>query len=422
WPCRWITEGQDQTRGWFYSQLGAGVIAFDRVPYESVLVHGWTLDKTGKPMSKSLGNVIDPLEVVDKYGVDSLRFYILSSAPWDDLLFSSEGIKNANRMLSILWNVYVFATTYMALDNFTDIEFEKIENDLKPEDKWLLSKLENLKKNVSENIGKYEIHRACRGIENFILEDLSRWYIRLIRDRTWVEEKTKDKIAAYKTLYEALKNVALLLAPVAPYLSEEIYRNLTGCISVHMGEWPKNNEKFVNPILEEHMDIIREITESVSSARQKAGIKLRWPVKRIIIETEDKNVKDAAKSLQNILLTQTNSKNIEFGKKDFPSSDFSKGTVYVDTEMTEEIKSEGFAREIIRRIQNMRKEANLNVEDFIETTVNTNPEITILLKKQEGFIKNETRTKNIAFGEAEGVLVKEWEIENEKFVIGIKKV
>ncbi len=169
------------------------------------------------------------------------------------------------------------------------------------------------------------------------------------------------------------------------------------------------------------MDTIREITESVSFARQKAGIKLRWPVKRIIIKTEDKIVKDAVEKLKNILLAQTNSKKIEFGKGDFPSSEFSKGTVYVDTETTEEIKSEGFAREIIRRIQNMRKEANLNVEDFIETTVNTNTGITGLLKKQEGFIKNETRSKNIVFGEAEGVLVKEWEIENEKFVIGIKK-
>jgi len=426
WPCKWITEAQDQTRGWFYSQLGAGVIAFDKVPYESVLMHGWALDESGKPMSKSLGNIIDPLKVADKYGVDSLRFYILSSAPWDDLLFSPEGIKNANRSLSILWNVYVFATTYMALDNFIDIGFEKIENDLKPEDKWLLSKLENLKKNVSENIEKYEIHKACREIENFILEDLSRWYIRLIRDRTWVEEKTKDKIAAYKILYESLKNVALLMAPVAPYLSEEIYRNLTGCISVHMGECPKTNEKFIDAELENRMDAVREITESISFARQKAGIKLRWPVKRIIIETEDKNVKDAVKSLEAILMGQTNSKNVEFGKgavkENLSSSDFSKGTVYVDTEITEEIKSEGFAREIIRRIQNMRKEANLNVEDFIETCVDTNPEITGLLKKQEKFIKNETRSKNIAFGEVEGVLVKEWEIENEKFVIGVKKV
>jgi valyl-tRNA synthetase len=188
-----------------------------------------------------------------------------------------------------------------------------------------------------------------------------------------------------------------------------------------MDGWPKINEKSIDDELEKHMDVVREITESVSSSRQKAGIKLRWPVKRIIIETDNKDVKNAVKSLEAVLMGQTNSKNIEFGKKDFPSSDFSKGRVYIDTEMTEEIKSEGFAREIIRRIQNMRKEANLNVEDFIETTVNTNPEITGLLKKQEGFIKNETRSKNMVFGEAEGVLVKEWEIENEKFVIGIKK-
>jgi len=421
WPCKWITEAQDQTRGWFYSQLGAGVIAFDKVPYESVLMHGWALDENGKPMSKSLGNVVDPLKVAEKYGVDSLRFYILGSAPWDDLLFSWDGVKNANRTLSILWNAYVFATTYMSLDNFTDIEFEKIKNGLKPEDKWLLSRLESLKKTASENIEKYEIHRTCREIENFILEDFSRWYIRLIRDRTWVEEKTTSKIAAYKILYEALKNISLLMAPAAPYLSEEIYRNLTGNLSVHADEWPKSNEKFINPELESYMDTVREITESVSSARQKAEIKLRWPVKRTIIETEDKNVKDAVKKLKTILLTQTNSKKIEFGKGDFPSSEFSKGTVYIDTEITEEIKSEGFAREIIRRIQNMRKEANLNVEDFIETDVDTNPEITSLLKKQEKFIKNETRSKNIVFGKAEGTLIKEWEIENEKFVIGVKK-
>ncbi|MEW6069496.1 MAG: isoleucine--tRNA ligase, partial [Candidatus Thermoplasmatota archaeon] len=227
WPCEFITEAHDQTRGWFYSQLVASTIAFDQAPYKSVLVHGWALDEKGVAMSKSLGNIIAPEEVIEKYGIDALRFYLLSASPlWEDLPFSWDSVKNANRMFSILWNVYIFAATYMSLDKFENLELTEIQKYLRDEDKWLLSRLESLKKIADEEFKNYNLHKVCRAIENFVLEDLSRWYVRLVRDRTWVEEKTNDKLAVYKVLYEALVTIAKLLAPIAPFISEEIYLNI----------------------------------------------------------------------------------------------------------------------------------------------------------------------------------------------------
>ncbi|MDY6958496.1 MAG: isoleucine--tRNA ligase, partial [Halobacteriota archaeon] len=216
WPAEWITEGHDQTRGWFYSQLGASMVAFGKAPYKSVLMHGFTLDAGGKKMSKSLGNVIDPEEVVNKYGADTLRLYVLgSSAPWDDLKFNWEEVKNVNRTLNILWNVYRFPLPYMALDDFdpSSTSYEDVKDSLRREDRWILSRLQSLIAGIDEKIEVYELQKVARMLSDFILEDLSRWYVQLVRPRTWIEKNDPDKIAAYYTIYEVLTTLTKILAP-----------------------------------------------------------------------------------------------------------------------------------------------------------------------------------------------------------------
>jgi isoleucyl-tRNA synthetase len=503
WPTNWIVEAHDQTRGWFYSQLGASVIVFDKIPYESVLMHGHALDETGRPMSKSRGTSVDPEVILKQFGVDSFRFYILrQSAPWEDIPFSPDGVKNANRMLNILWNVYSFSTTYMALDNFDHltVTFDSVKNDLKPEDKWLYSRLEGLKKTVTSELDEFNLHKVCRAIEHFILEDLSRWYVRLIRDRTWIEKSSPAKLSAYRTLYDALVDTAKVMAPITPFISEEIYKNLDGnFLTIHMESWLKPNEDLIDTSLETHMNIIQNLSEGVLSARQKARLKLRWPCKRIIVSADEKDVVDAVNALEQILISQVNTKSVEVippgeqwgefevevqpnlstlgpifkkdtgtaadqiknlspselqsffneGKnysfkfegetyeltpelvklsqqipEDIIGSDFQGGIVFVDTEITDELKAEGYARELIRRVQDMRKEMDLDVEENIKTVVKLSDELKSLFDNWQEYICTETRSRELIIGaeSVEGEFTKEWDVEGENFEIGISKL
>ncbi len=501
WPARWIIEGHDQTRGWFYSQLVAGVVAFNRAPYDSVLTHGFALDREGRPMSKSLGNVVDPLDVVEKYGVDALRLYILrSSAPWEDLLFSEDGVKNALKTLNILWNVYYFATTYMALDGFNPRRYNinRMREKLETEDLWILSRLESLKRELDTAWSGYEIHKFARAIEHFIVEDLSRWYVKIVRDRVWVEGEVSTKLAVYATLHHVLTTLSKILAPIAPYISEEIYQNLDGHhITVHMCDWPSEEGHWLNPTLEKHMEIARRVVEATSNARQKAGVKLRWPLKRIVVKG-DKDVLEAVKSLDRIIREQTNVKKIETvpAEKEWDElivevspnldaigpvfrqwssriatllkaqdpkrikekiaqgeytlgiegqrvvitpemvtfttrlpenvyeADFDGGKVYLDAEMTDDLVSEAYAREVIRRIQQMRKEMDLPVDSFIQTSLKVSDNLYDLLIDWGEYIAEETRSHTLEFVDTvpeEGYVV-EWNIEGEDVYIGIVPV
>lgn len=502
WPCKWITEAHDQTRGWFYSQLGAGVIAFDEVPYKSVLMHGWALDDQGKRMSKSAGNVVEPFDIIKNYGVDSLRLYLLkTSAPWDDLSFSEEGVRNTNRTLNILWNVYVFSTTYMALDKFESdkTSFRALRKHMRIEDKWLLSKTENLKKTVIDAMESYDLHLASRALEDFILEDFSRWYIRLVRDRTWVEREDPDKLAVYKVLHEVLTTVTMLMAPLTPHIAEEMYGNLVGKQpSVFMVPAVKFDKALVDSELNSQMEIARDIVERVASARQKAGIKLRWPVKKVVIKVNTPEAEDAVEALKEVVLHQSNAKAVEVVKmgeewkgmelevrpnmevigpvfrqwaskiaallqyqsarrikegiekgeyslgiegqqvkimpnmvsfmetlpKGVYQEEFSGGYIFLDTEITDEIRSEGFAKEVIRRIQQMRKEMNLNVVEEIITKIRIGDELYDLLEHKKEYIARETRSQELEFVTeelTEGYIV-EWNAEGENFTISISRL
>ena len=316
-PYDFITEGHDQTRGWFYSQLGCGIISFNEIPYKRVLMHGFTLDEEGRKMSKSLGNVVEPDEVIAQYGADILRFYLLwGNKPWEDLKFTWDELKNVAKMFNILWNVYVFSTTYMAIDNFDPTLYTESDLKLRDEDKWIISRVNSLAKDVTEALDSLYLHKATRAINNFILEDLSRWYVRLIRGRTWVEKEDPDKLGAYYTLYNILKLLMKVMAPITPHITEEIYQNLVKGVeedapeSVHMENW-EFNEDLIDKDLEENMDIVRDIIEACARGRDIARYKLRWPVKEIVVVSEDGKVLNAVESLKAVIMEQANAKKIE---------------------------------------------------------------------------------------------------------------
>src|SRR5256712_6001362 len=314
WPQDWIVEGPDQTRGWFNSQLAAGVVAFDRAPYDRVLLHGWVNGADGRQMHKSLGNYVEPETVVNKFGVDPLRFYLVSvNAPWDDVTFQEDGIRTAQRTLNILWNVLRFATTYMVLDRFDPAaaDLASLERDLRPEDRWLLSRLEGLKGTMEIEMGTYDLHRAYRAVESFILDDLSRGYVKLIRDRTWIESEDRGKVAAYRVLHEVLETLAILLAPATPHIAEAMYQRLDGRkLSVHMLDWPDVRAQWLRPELERSMSIVQEEVEVVSKQRQKGGRKLRWPLKLIAVRSATPEAAEAFAALRSIFLDQVNAKEL----------------------------------------------------------------------------------------------------------------
>ena len=499
WPADFITEGHDQTRGWFYSQLGASMVSFGKAPYKSVLMHGFTLDDKGKKMSKSIGNVVQPEEVVQKFGADTLRFYVLSSnAPWEDIHFSWDELVNTNRMLNILWNAYRFPLPYMLLDEFdpTETYLEKYKDNLRPEDRWILSRVNTLAKEVQKQMETYQLHRVTRALSEFVLEDLSRWYIQLVRPRTWIETDDPDKLAAYATIYEVMVTLTKLLAPFIPFTAESIYQNLVreavpdAPISVHMCDWHQPREDLIDPSLESQMDLVRDVVEAVSNARQKGGRKLRWPVSNIII-SPNREIAELD-SLINVLKNQTNSKavvamapgekppmnmalnpipkkigpafkgeaqkviqaikaadplkvkaDLETGSckvesyaidpemvefleeipENLVAADFSSGTVYVDITLTDDLKAEGYAREIIRRIQDMRKEMDLNVEDKIIVRVQVGDEdVSNLVLGLKEKISSEVRSKDTMMGtsiKVDGSLVKNWSVEGVDVSIGI---
>ena len=499
WPADFITEGHDQTRGWFYSQLGASMVSFGKAPYKSVLMHGFTLDDKGKKMSKSIGNVVQPEEVVQKFGADTLRFYVLSSnAPWEDIHFSWDELVNTNRMLNILWNAYRFPLPYMLLDEFdpTETYLEKYKDNLRPEDRWILSRVNTLAKEVQKQMETYQLHRVTRALSEFVLEDLSRWYIQLVRPRTWIETDDPDKLAAYATIYEVMVTLTKLLAPFIPFTAESIYQNLVreavpdAPTSVHMCDWHQPREDLIDPSLESQMDLVRDVVEAVSNARQKGGRKLRWPVSNIII-SPNREIAELD-SLINVLKNQTNSKavvamapgekppmnmalnpipkkigpafkgeaqkviqaikaadplkvkaDLETGSckvesyaidpemvefleeipENLVAADFSSGTVYVDITLTDDLKAEGYAREIIRRIQDMRKEMDLNVEDKIIVRVQVGDEdVSNLVLGLKEKISSEVRSKDTMMGtsiKVDGSLVKNWSVEGVDVSIGI---
>ncbi|MDV2481366.1 isoleucine--tRNA ligase [Methanoculleus sp. Wushi-C6] len=514
WPADFITEGQDQTRGWFYSQLGASTMAFGRAPYKSVLMHGFALDADGRKMSKSLGNVVTPEEVMNQFGIDVLRFYVLSAnAPWDDLKFNWDSVKTIHRTLNILWNVYRFPLPYMVLDSFEpatsdggvwDGSFVRTRfGGMPEEDRWIVSRINSLARSTAADMQEYQLHKVTRALTTFILEDLSRWYLQLVRPRMWLEEDAPEKRYAYEATYYVMRRLTALLAPFVPHIAEEIYGNLRLAKdpeSIHMIDWPEADASLIDPELEARMEVVRAFDDAVATARQNGKRKLRWPVGEVVVAAESEDVKAALEGLNDLALTRANAQTVrvvagawdrllwqaepvmraigpEFGKEGpkvkalieqadgtalkaaidregkaaldgyeiaarhvtfaeaLPEGVFSapmKGaTVYVDVTLTPALEAEGYAREVIRRIQEMRRQLDLNVDDFIVAAVEVADErVASLIGNQEckneiaGEVRAATLTVNYADGkkpEGPFALEKDWDVEGVQMQMGISR-
>lgn len=433
WPPRFIVEAHDQTRGWFYSQLGAGVISFDRAPYDEVMMHGWVLDPKGQKMSKSLGNVIEPLELIDQVGADSLRYYLIrSNAPWEDTAFQKDGPKNARKVLNTYWNVVNFASTYMIIDTYDPDahNIQEMKPYLRDEDRWMISRTQKMIASATEYLESRELHKLARVMDDYIMEDLSRWYVCLVRDRSWSEnaDMQKDKEASYFTLNYAIMATALVLAPIAPHIAEEVYQHMGGKLpSIHMEDWPVCDTALIDDDIEHSTALVQNIVDVIAAERAKMGSKLRWPLLQVFVRGNDADVNRAVKRFDGVLVDQANVKKVVYlGKDEIPSAgsmepvDFSEGTLFIDFSVTPEIEAEGYARELIRRIQQMRKDLKLNVEQFIDCQVSAEPELVTLFETWRDHISNEVRAKSLEFtGSPVGSEVKAWDVTGKEITIGI---
>jgi isoleucyl-tRNA synthetase len=426
WPCDAISESQDQIRGYFYSLMFCSVSAFNRSPYNSVGLMGWVLDEKGEKMSKSAGNVIWADEALEKLGADILRlYYCWEVAPWEVQNFSFKTAEEIRRAVNILWNSYSFFTTYCTED------FKPKIGKLKIEDKWILSRINTLVEEVTNHFENFEFHYAGRKLMDFIVNDLSRFYIKLIRDRVWVTEKGEDKLTALSTLHECLVTLSKLLAPITPFISEEIYHNLVYNLNkksatVFESGWPKANKVSINRKLEEEVGISRKIIDACLSARQQSNLKLRWPISEVIVVSDDKKIISTVKDLKNILLSMCNSKGIKVVKEkpagEFSEVEFDFGKILVHKKLDEKLMNEALVRELIREVQGMRKKNKFSVKESIILTLNSDEKTNEILKDHAKDLQKEVGAKKVIIGKLEGKFTSELKFEDKTIDISFEKI
>jgi len=319
-PADYIAEGVDQTRGWFFTLHAIATMISDSVSYKNIISNGLVLDKSGNKMSKRLGNAVDPFTTIDEYGADPLRWYMITNAqPWDNLKFDISGIDEVKRkFFGTLYNTYSFFALYANVDSFTYSE-QTIPVNERPEiDRWIISLLNSLVKEVGNSYSDYDLTRAGRAIQDFVTENLSNWYVRLNRKRYWGGEQSKDKLAAYQTLYTCLETVSRLAAPLAPFYTDQLFRDLNGVTgreqenSVHLALFPEYDEKLIDRELEERMDIAQKISSMVLGLRRKVNIKVRQPLAKIMVPVTDDTFKSKFEAVKNLILAEVNVKEVEY--------------------------------------------------------------------------------------------------------------
>ena len=480
YPADFIAEGVDQTRGWFYTLHAIATSVFDSVAYKNVVSNGLVLDKNGQKMSKRLGNAVDPFTTIAEYGADATRWYMISNAnPWDNLKFDLEGVAEVRRkFFGTLYNTYSFFALYANTDSFTYAEAD-IPLAERPEiDRWILSELNTLIKEVDALYADYEPTRATRAISDFVQENLSNWYVRLSRRRFWKGEYETDKIAAYQTLYTCLITIAKLMAPVAPFYADRLYKDLVSVTgkenkeSVHLTDFPVANESYIDKSLESKMQKAQTISSLVLSLRKKESIKVRQPLQKIMIPIANAAERAEIEAVANLIKHEVNVKEIElledasgilvkqikpnfktlgpkFGKdmkaiatavQEFGQAEiaqFEKAQTYslqlpdktvtlslddveistqdiegwlvatagsllvaLDIHITPELRQEGIARELVNRIQNIRKDNDYDITDRIQIRLQAQPALQAAVTANEAYIKNETLTDSITFVES----------------------
>ena len=460
-PADFICEGIDQTRGWFYSLIAISTYMTGKSPYKNVLVNDLILDKEGKKMSKSRGNTVAPFELFDKYGADVVRWYLLYvSPPWTPTKFDEDGLREIeSKFFRSLRNTYNFFSLYANTDKIDPREVKVSYDDLEEIDKWLLSKYNRLVKNVREDMEAFELTKVVREIQDFVIEDISNWYIRRNRRRFWKTDKDNTKVAVYKTTYEVLLGVTKLIAPIVPFLSEELFKSLTDEESVHLVDYPTYDENMINDKVEEKMDLVRDLVTLGRASREEAKIKVRQPLSKVII---DGKYKETIGDLTELIKEELNVKEVqfeddlseymefelkpnfrvcgsilgskvkEFGKvlreadakellgkleegkvslelggeeteieRDFVEVKISAKEgfdvimennlfIILDTELNEELLNEGYVREFVSKIQQLRKKKDLDILDNIKISYKSDDEVEKAIEADKEFIKSET--------------------------------
>ncbi len=495
-PAAFISEAVDQTRGWFYSLMAESTLLFNKAPYENVIVLGHVQDEHGQKMSKSKGNAVDPFEALETYGADAIRWYFyINSAPWLPNRFHGDAVREGQRkFMGTLWNTYAFYVLYAEIDQFDPTKYELDFDNLPVMDRWILSRMSTMVKNVDENLGNYRIPEAARALDSFV-DELSNWYVRRSRERFWAHGMEQDKINAYMTLYTSLVTVAKAAAPMIPFMAEEIYQNLVcgldknAPISIHLCDFPGVHTEWIDEGLEEEMRRLLKIVVFGRASRNASGIKNRQPIGQMFIRSEEKlddsyvaiiedelNVKhaefaddvsgyttytfkpqlktvgpkygkflkgiqEALSSLDGNAAYQTLQKDgkltlpevdasIELTEDDllitqtsqegFVSDGDNEITVVLDTNLTPELIHEGFVREIISKIQTMRKEADFEVTDEIVVFYDGSDEIDKVFEQSKDIIAHDVLAKDIRKGKGDG-FNKSWNINGESVELTVKR-
>ena len=495
-PADFISEAVDQTRGWFYSLLAISTLLFNQAPYKNVIVLGHVQDENGQKMSKSKGNAVDPFKALETYGADAIRWYFyVNSAPWLPNRFHGKAVMEGQRkFMGTLWNTYAFFVLYANIDEFDATKYTLDYEKLTVMDKWLLSKLNSLIKEVDEDLGNYRIPEAGRALQEFV-DDMSNWYVRRSRERFWAKGMLQDKINAYMTLYTALVTVCKVAAPMIPFMTEDIYQNLVRSIddsapeSIHLCDFPVANEAFIDAELEANMELVLQIVVAGRAGRNTANIKNRQPIGKMYVKSEvelpefyqeiveeELNVKrmeftqdvsaftsytfkpqlrtvgpkygkllggikqylgnvDGNKAMAELkseghISFEVNGENVVLAEEDllidaaqtegYVSVNDRNVTVVLDTNLTEELIEEGFVREIISKVQTMRKEADFEVTDHIIVFMEGNDKLKAIAEKNAEDVKKDVLAEDIVFGSTDGY-IKEWNINGEAVTMGVKK-
>ena len=495
-PAQFISEAVDQTRGWFYSLMAESTLLFNKAPYQNVIVLGHVQDENGQKMSKSKGNAVDPFDALEKYGADAIRWYFyINSAPWLPNRFHGKAVQEGQRkFMGTLWNTYAFFVLYANIDNFDATKYTLDYDKLSVMDKWLLSKLNSAVAAVDDNLGNYRIPEAARALEEFV-DDMSNWYVRRSRERFWAKGMEQDKINAYMTLYTALVTISKAAAPMIPFMTEDIYRNLVCSIdssapeSIHLCDFPKVDEKMIDKDLEQAMDEVLKIVVMGRACRNSANIKNRQPIGQMYVKApevlsdfyvdiiaDELNVKNVSftddvssytdyqfkpqlrtvgpkygkylKQIQAALAELDGNKAMAELKANgslkldsvsdevvlleedllitmtqaegFVTEGDNYVTVVMDTKLTPELIEEGFVRELISKIQTMRKEAGFEVMDHIAVSYTADEKVTGIFEKYGDEIRSEVLADKITAGTLTGY-EKEWSINGEKVTLAVEK-
>jgi len=434
-PADFICEAIDQTRGWFYSLHAISTLLFDRPCFKNVICLGHVVDAQGEKMSKSKNNVVDPWKVVDSYGADALRWYLLTSAPAENVhRFSTTTMVEAMRKdLLTLWNIYSFFVLYANIDRFVPRPGEAVS--FSPLDNWAMSELNRLTRDVTRALEGYDLTPAARRVGEFV-DGLSNWYVRRSRRRFWKSGEDADKRAAYTTLYRCLETLSRLLAPLIPFIAEELYRNLVCSVdpqapqSVHLSDFPEAEEDKINDGLNDEVRLAMRIASLGRAARAKAGIKVRQPLARAVVVLSQESEKSALQKFSSDVMEELNVKKLEFAKDrlaealpGYAMADDGKYQVAVETEPSPQLVAEGLSREIVRHIQTMRRAAGFDVADHIVTSYQGEEQITRVMRNFGDYIKQETLSRELTEGlPPEGAYAEKKRISDSDVLLAVKKV